>query len=66
MTMTTERGSAKIYQFPAKARVAGSYRNSIAAMDIVAARSPRIEYGSSRYHDAAIAEEAQTRKRDGH
>lgn len=65
MTMTAERGSAKIYQFPVKARVAGSYRNSLAAMEMAAA-GPRIEYGSSRYHDAAIAEDAQKRKRDGH
>jgi hypothetical protein len=65
MTMTSERGSAKIYQFPIKARVAASYRNNVAAMEM-AARQPRIEYGSSRYHDAAIAEDAQTRKRDGH
>ncbi len=65
MTMTSERGSAKIYQFPIKARVAASYRNNLAAMEM-AARQPRIEYGSSRYHDAAIAEEAQSRRRDGH
>ena len=65
MTMTSERGSAKIYQFPIKARVAASYRNNLAAMEM-AARQPRIEYGSSRYHDAAIAEDAQSRRRDGH
>ena len=65
MTMTSERGSAKIYQFPIKARVAASYRNNVAAMEM-AARQPRIEYGSSRYHDAAIAEDALKRKRDGH
>ncbi|MDO9384631.1 MAG: DUF2735 domain-containing protein [Hyphomicrobiaceae bacterium] len=65
MTMASERGSAKIYQFPVKARAAASYRSNIAAMEL-AARQPRIEYGSSRYHDAAIAEDAQSRKRDGH
>jgi hypothetical protein len=66
MPITSEGGTAKIYQFPIKARVAGNYRNSIAAMEFVASRAPKIEYGSSRYHDAAIAEEAQSRKRDGH
>jgi hypothetical protein len=65
MTMTSERGSAKIYQFPIKARVAASCRNNLAAMEM-AARQQRIEYGSSRYHGAAIAEDAQSRKRDGH
>jgi hypothetical protein len=65
MTMTSERGSAKIYQFPIKARAAASFRNNVAAMEM-AAKQPRIEYGSSRYHDAAIAEDAHSRKRDGH
>jgi hypothetical protein len=65
MTSMSDRGSAKIYQFPVGGRSA-SRASRAAVVELTAANLPKIEFGGSWYHDAAIEEELQTRKRDGH
>jgi hypothetical protein len=64
MTTTSPRGSAKIYQFPVRAR-AGQRGANPAVAEMAAARLPRVEFGSGWYHEAAIEEE-RSRLRDGH
>ena len=67
MASTSHATTAKISQFPVKARAASGYRNSLSALEMAAAAyAPRVEYGSARYHDAAIADDKASRKRDGH
>jgi|HubBroStandDraft_4_1064222.scaffolds.fasta_scaffold2359411_1 hypothetical protein len=65
MPTSAYRETAKIYAFPTRERaVANSLRDSAkSAADLAAARLPRIEFGSGWYHDAAIQEDAETRKR---
>ncbi len=53
MTKTIEHGSAKIYQFPVRERIAANARNAI--RPAVVAPPPRM-IGGAWYHDAAIEE----------
>lgn len=59
-----DRPTAKIYQFPVKRSGAGQRSIERDAPQSHEAVGPavRIEYGSSRYHDAAIADEIKSRK----
>lgn len=68
MATTSLRGTAKIYQFPVKARaISGGYRSGGSAVaDLPGGRLARTDFGSGRYHDDAIAAEASARKRDDH
>lgn len=59
-----DRPTAKIYQFPVKRVGAGQRNTERDAPQSRGAVGPavRIEYGSSRYHDAAIADEIKSGK----
>ncbi len=59
-----ERPTAKIYQFPVKRSAAGrrNFGHDAPHAQRAAAPSVHIEYGSSRYHDAAIQEEIKRGK----
>jgi hypothetical protein len=65
MTDNFSRGSAKIYQFPARTRTTpGGDREEV--KDAADLRSPRISgmaVGSGWYHDAAIQESRRPRER---
>jgi hypothetical protein len=68
MAMAPLHGTATIYQFPAKTRAAAGRQGygeaSVGALP--GAFLPRMDFGSGWYHDAAIAEDRQTRQRDDH
>jgi hypothetical protein len=56
MTSTLPRGSATIYQFPARGRfaTAGNGDQSDSAINLMAARAAKIVSGGAWYHEAAI------------
>lgn len=59
MTTTSDRGSATIYQFPARGRFAvGTHPDEAApAVAVVSARATKTVLGGAWYHDEAVAEE---------
>ena len=60
MNANTERGSAKIYQFPVGGRSrAGTQRNDSNGAQTA---MPRITFGSSWYHEEAVQEAQPSRK----
>ncbi|CAM5776714.1 hypothetical protein LMIY3S_05666 [Labrys miyagiensis] len=65
MTASTYRESAKIYVFPTRTRTAPTLNHGevkpLAALN--SNRLPTVEFGSGWYHDAAIQEAGETRKR---
>jgi hypothetical protein len=65
MTKISNRGSAKIYKFPARGRAALSGdREAVKPTQASSAsvRVPKIEFGNAWYHDAAMeAEKARKR-----
>lgn len=65
MTEGSPRQSAKIYQFPPGGRATSGVHNSGAksVTELWPMRLPRAAIGSGWYHDAAIEEAEQTRKR---
>jgi len=65
MTTTIHRESAKIYQFPMGGRAGLASLRSAAkpADDRFGAPSPQIVFGGGWYHDAAVQEADQVRKR---
>jgi uncharacterized protein DUF2735 len=75
MTMSADRGSAKIYQFPARGRFAGGNRGA----ESILSEKPRLSekhsvltpsaqrlakavFGSAWYHDAAIEDDKRSGK----
>ena len=64
MTTSFHRGSAKIYQFPVRARATdGSRREEVKpAADLVSPRVCEAASGHGWYHEAAIQEAEQARK----
>lgn len=65
MTAGLQRESAKIYQFPSRGRMAAGGRREDAkpALELTLPRASRVEYGSGWYHEAAIQEAEQGRRR---
>lgn len=63
MTMTSPRGTAKIYAFPARGRAVTTSHDDAARLMADMARLPAVEFGSGWYHDAAIQESKRTDKR---
>jgi Protein of unknown function (DUF2735) len=65
MSEDTQRKSAKIYQFPAGGRAAlsGAREMTKPASDVKAPPAVRVVFGSSWYHEAAVQEAEQSRKR---
>jgi len=62
MTIDVSRGSAKIYEFPARGRFAVSAKDDVApAANLVSQRAAKVVYGGGWYHDEAI-EADRTRK----
>jgi len=62
MTTSVSRGSATIYQFPARGRFAtASSDQSESAINLMAARAAKIVSGGAWYHDAAIRDDEQGR-----
>lgn len=64
MTMSHDRRSAEIYQFPLRARVAASAKGdeSKSASGIVASRLVTTELGGNWYHEEAIRDAERARK----
>jgi len=58
------RGSAKIYEFPARGRFAagGDLDENKSAATFTAPRVAQAVFGSAWYHDAAVQEAEQARK----
>ncbi len=61
MTMTSPRGSARIYEFPVGGRRNSSRTDTAKLAET--ARLPIMEFGSGWYHDAAIQDAKPTGKR---
>ena len=63
MTTSLSRGSATIYQFPARGRfaTAGNGEQSDSAINLMAARAAKIVSGGAWYHDVAIRDDEQGR-----
>ncbi|MGA0530457.1 DUF2735 domain-containing protein [Hansschlegelia sp. KR7-227] len=61
MIMTSSRGSAKIYEFPARPRAtSGGHRDGSGSAVVVGLPiQPKIVFGSGWYHEEAIREDAQ-------
>ena len=55
MTANSDRESAKIYQFPARGRIAASQRDEAKAT-LASQQAVKVAVGSGWYHDAAIQE----------
>jgi uncharacterized protein DUF2735 len=64
MTTNSDRGSAKIYEFPARGRFAASgHRNDReSAANSGEPRIANVSFGDAWYHEEAIREAAQSRK----
>lgn len=64
MTSNLNRGSATIYQFPTGGRAGLSDHRSAAeqAAEQAARNLPKIAFGSSWYHEAAVEEADRPRK----
>jgi hypothetical protein len=64
MTMTYDRPSAEIYQFPARGRfsAAGHRDQPKPATGIAPSRVPTTVFGSNWYHEEAIQEAERARK----
>ena len=63
MATTLQRGSATIYQFPARGRfAAGADRREEAPSNLIALRAPNTVSGSGWYHDEAIEDAERVRK----
>ena len=64
MTMSHGRGSAEIFQFPARGRyaVSGGRDELRPAASVASSRMATIAFGSSWYHEEAIREAEQARK----
>jgi hypothetical protein len=63
MTTSVDRGSAKIYQFPARGRTtAGGYLAETKPAADAASPRAKIVWGSGWYHDAAIQDAEPNRK----
>jgi hypothetical protein len=54
MTTNLRRGSATIYQFPARGRFAVAGDQSESAMNQMSVRAAKIVSGGAWYHEAAI------------
>jgi len=65
MTANSHRETAKIYQFPAGGRVGvRDNRTTITPLDaVVPVRAPKVVFGSGWYHEEAIQDSEQARKR---
>jgi hypothetical protein len=63
MTETSERPTAKIYQFPVKVRAGRTADQHGRRMRELPAGAAPVECGSGWYHDAAIAEAEQAARR---
>jgi hypothetical protein len=57
MAERIQRDTAKIYQFPAGGRAGRATAIKSTEDHAVAARHPRVDFGSGWYHDAAIEAE---------
>ena len=68
MASASHTVSAKIYQFPQKARVDAGVPggSSRPVAELWGPRLERMDFGSGWYHEAAMQEEAEARKREGH
>jgi hypothetical protein len=64
MTMSHDRGSAEIYQFPPRGRFAvGGRRDELnAAAGIASSPLPTMAFGGNWYHEEAIREAERARK----
>ncbi len=64
MTMTDDRRSAEIYQFPPRGRFAAAgHRDELKSVTVLAlSRLATTAIGGSWYHDEAIRDEARNRK----
>jgi hypothetical protein len=65
MATSSYRGSAKIYQFPARVRAAADDRREEAkpAAELVSMRVAEVAFGGSWYHEAAFQEAERALKR---
>ncbi len=64
MTNTPQRESAKIYPFPQRRRAPiADTHGKAAASDVVAVRFSKAVFGSGWYHDAAVQDAQNPRKR---
>ena len=63
MAEKTQSGSAKIYQFPIKPRIARANQQAMARpITELPIRQARVEFGSGWYHDAAIHDAEPARR----
>jgi Protein of unknown function (DUF2735) len=64
MTTNFDRGSATVYQFPARGRFAenGRREETNAAANASVPQAAKIVFGSGWYHDEAIQEAERARK----
>lgn len=65
MTVNANRGSAKIYEFPARGRFAQNDRvesDGAAANSMTLPRAARLVSGGAWYHDEAIQQAEKTRR----
>ena len=63
MTTSTDQGSAKIFQFPARGRFAATgYRDETKSTAMLTPQVVNAAVGGSWYHDAAIQDAERTRK----
>ncbi len=64
MSETTQRETAKIYQFPVKARApkAGQQAGTRKGVELPAGMAT-VEFGSGWYHDAAVQQDAEQARR---
>ena len=61
MTASSDRESAKIYQFPVRGRFAANRREEMNA-PLASQQVVKVAVGSGWYHDAAIQEDENARK----
>jgi hypothetical protein len=57
MSANLERGSAKIYPFPARGRFAPNARREDAVANYTSTPIPTVTFGSGWYHEEAVQEE---------
>ncbi len=64
MTISHDRGSAEVYQFPPRGRFAigGRRDESDRAAGLASSRLPMMVFGGSWYHEEAIQEAERARK----
>ncbi|WP_341988759.1 DUF2735 domain-containing protein [Azorhizobium sp. AG788] len=63
MTMTSPRGTAKIYAFPLRGRATTASHDDAARLMADMAQAPAVDFGSGWYHDAAIQDAKRSDKR---